>query len=106
MLSNLLGNYTTSVNDLGAVTERDINQILRWNSVVPKAVEKCIHEIIEEKAYLRSDAEAVCAWDGSLTYAELDCLASHLTSHLLDLGVGPETRVGLCFDKSVGPVLM
>lgn len=102
MLNNLLFNSSSQVKNLSTLTKWDRNQILEWNSIVPKTVEKCIHEVIEENVYHQPDAEAVCAWDGSLTYAELDRLASSLMSHLLGFGVGPETYVALCFDKSVG----
>jgi non-ribosomal peptide synthetase component F len=42
----------------------------------------------------------VCAWDGDLTYGELDALSSALAEHLAERGVGPEVFVPLCFEKS------
>ncbi|MCA1600244.1 MAG: AMP-binding protein [Acidobacteria bacterium] len=37
-----------------------------------------------------------------LTYRELDERANHLARHLQQLGVGPDTLVALCFDRSAG----
>lgn len=47
------------------------------------------------------DAPAVCAWDGNLTYRELDAAASALAQHLRQFGVGPDVLVPVCFEKSV-----
>ncbi|THC87382.1 hypothetical protein EYZ11_013173 [Aspergillus tanneri] len=60
-----------------------------------------------ERTRQQPDAPAVCAWDGELTYKELDELSTRLAHHLVGLGVGPETIVPLCFEKSMWmPVAM
>ena len=77
-----------------------MQKVLTWNSNELSKVEKCIDDVIEEQVLLRPNAEAICAWDGSLTYSELSSLSCTLASHLVGLGVGPETFVPVCFDKS------
>lgn len=101
ILGNVLVKPSSIVRELDLLSERDIQQIIEWNAALPEKVEKCIHEVIEDKAFSRPDTEAICAWDGSFTYCDLDRLASRLACHLEKLGVGPETRVPLCFSKSV-----
>ncbi|KAF9891567.1 hypothetical protein FE257_003578 [Aspergillus nanangensis] len=46
-------------------------------------------------------ATAICAWDGELSYGQLDELSTGLAHHLLARGVCPDTVVPLCFEKSM-----
>lgn len=84
-----------------AATPEDLEQIWEWNSTVPVSVERCVHDLIDERAQAQPSAPAVCAWDGKLTYGELKRLATKLASRLGDLGVGPNILVPLCFEKSM-----
>ena len=82
-------------------TQQDLEKIWEWNRIVPATVERCVHEMIEERAQAQPSAPAVCAWDGELTYGELDQLATRLAGRLVELDVGPDVLVPLCFEKSM-----
>lgn len=58
-----------------------------------------------EHARHTPDAQAICSWDGNMTYRELDEASSKLAKYLIDLGVGPETFVLSCFEKSKWPII-
>lgn len=77
-----------------------MQQILSWNSNIPTAISAVAHDLIESRAQEHPEQQAVCAWDGSLSYRELDTLASRLACHLTFQGIGPEILVPLCFEKS------
>lgn len=77
-----------------------MQQILSWNSIIPTAVSAVAHDLIENRVQEHPEQQAVCAWDGNLSYRELDTLASRLAYHLTVQSVGPEILVPLCFEKS------
>ena len=91
----------TKLANVETVSEQDLQEIWSWNARVPEAVEACVHDLIAETTRRQPEAPAVCAWDGELTYGELDRLSTRLAHHLVGLGVGPEVIVPLCFEKSM-----
>nr|WP_163569654.1 AMP-binding protein [Fodinicola feengrottensis] len=61
-----------------------------------------VHEQIAEQALLRPNAPAVVDSQGrTLTFGELAKAATALARRLVSLGVRPETRVGICLERSV-----
>lgn len=93
--------------DVQLVPSQDLEQIWDWNSAVPEPVERCVHDLVSERVQKQPNAPAVCAWDGELTYAELDHLSTRLASQLVSAGIQPEVLVPLCFEKSMwAPVAM
>ncbi len=59
-----------------------------------------IQELFERQAARRPAAPAVSGQGMTLAYGELEARANRLAHHLRSLGVGPETRVGLCVERS------
>lgn len=74
--------------------------VSNWNKNVPPVTDKCVHEVIEQEAITRPFAPAVCGWDASFTYSDLDAIANKLAAYLNHLGVGTEDICCLCFEKS------
>ncbi len=101
ILSFILLQPHAAIEKLDFFSHRHKQQVLKWNSNPLERVERCIHEVIHNQALRRPDSEAVCSWEGSFSYKELNEITSRLADRLVQLGVGPETRVPLCFDKSV-----
>jgi non-ribosomal peptide synthetase component F len=101
VLTKVLSTENAAISKLNLFSENDWQRIQKWNSHGPKLYDRCIHEAIHDQAVSDPKREAVCAWDGTFTFGELDNLASKLACHLRMQGVGPEVRVALLFDKSV-----
>lgn len=64
-----------------------------------------MHYLVEAVARSNAHAEAVCAWDGSLTYSNLNYLSSLAARRLGKLGVGPGVYVPFAFEKSLWTVV-
>jgi amino acid adenylation domain-containing protein len=69
------------------------------------ARESTIDALFAVEARRRPEAVAVVAGVSALSYAELDRRADRLAHRLAALGVGPETPVGLCLDRSLERVV-
>lgn len=65
----------------------------------------CTHEWIAQQVTKTPDAMAVTCGFNSLTYRELDSSSNRLAHRLKKLGVGPDSIVALCLDRSVDLVV-
>ena len=65
----------------------------------------CIHQLFEVQVQKTPDAVAVAFGTQTLTYRQLNRKANQLAHHLQDRGVGPETLVGLCVERSLDMVI-
>jgi non-ribosomal peptide synthetase component F len=92
---------------LDLLSEMERKQIVEeWNATIADyRGEKLIHELFEEKAGRGPDAVALIYEDQSLTYGELNARANRLAHHLRGLGVGPESKVAICLERSLEMVI-
>ncbi|MFD0634336.1 amino acid adenylation domain-containing protein [Catenulispora yoronensis] len=94
------------LSQLPVLTAQEYDRTLRaWNDTeVSTPAVGGVHEQIAARAALSPELTAVVCADASLTYAELDQWADRLAHHLRDLGVGPDSIVGLCLERGVDMV--
>jgi amino acid adenylation domain-containing protein len=69
------------------------------------ATPRLLHELVGARSALAPDAVAVVDGDAELTYAEMSGRARRLAQRLQCEGIGPEHRVGVCMDRSIGLVV-
>ncbi|MEV6948663.1 amino acid adenylation domain-containing protein [Streptomyces sp. NPDC051172] len=66
----------------------------------PPETARSVHGVFEQRVRESPDSIAVTANGDSLTYRRLDRLANRLAHHLGELGIGPESCVGICLEPS------
>ncbi|KAI8256566.1 Apicidin F synthase [Colletotrichum sp. SAR11_239] len=102
ILRNLISaTPSTLLKDLSGLSEAHMSEIDHiTRKKTPVVVDSCIHELIEKQAKQFPNNVVIDAWDGSMTYAELNAVSSALAQQLQELGVGPEKAVPFLFEKS------
>ena len=97
----------TPVCRLGVLSDAERARVLvEWNATEAEyPSDRCVHELFEAQAERTPDAVAVVYEDEQVTYDELNARANRLARHLHGLGVGPDTRVALCVERSVEMVV-
>ncbi|HEV2736925.1 MAG TPA: amino acid adenylation domain-containing protein, partial [Longimicrobiaceae bacterium] len=71
-----------------------------WNATRADYPRACVHELVQEQAARTPDAPALVFEDRTLTYAALEARSNQLARYLVELGVGRETLVGICAERS------
>ncbi|NOK35298.1 non-ribosomal peptide synthase/polyketide synthase, partial [Corallococcus exercitus] len=74
-------------------------------SATPFAPRPSVLSLFEEQATLRPQAPAVACEEQVLTYAQVEARANQLAWHLRSLGVGADSCVALCLERSVDLVV-
>ncbi|HAF13803.1 MAG TPA: non-ribosomal peptide synthetase [Blastocatellia bacterium] len=107
VLEGIVSNPNQRVSALPLLTQPERKQVLvDWNNTETDfAQAQCISQLFERQASLGPSAIAVTFQDQQLTYAELNARANQLARHLRSLGVGPETLVGICIERSLEMVI-
>ncbi|HEU4883511.1 MAG TPA: amino acid adenylation domain-containing protein, partial [Longimicrobium sp.] len=91
----------SDVSLLGADERRRV--VEEWSAasfVDAEADARPVHVAFAAQAMRTPDAVALAFVGGTLTYAELDARANQLANHLRRKGVGPDTNVGVCLERS------
>ena len=91
-----------SIGRLELLSSAERRQLLEdWNATGRSVAPGTLVEHLAGQALARPDAVAAVFEDARLSYGELDARANQLAHHLRALGVGAETVVGLCLERSL-----
>jgi amino acid adenylation domain-containing protein len=102
LLEQMAARPEQRVVDLQLLSEAERVQVLQeWNHTpAPYAQHSCVQELFESQVERTPNAIAVSYQGEQLTYAELNARANQLAGHLRRFGVGPETLVAVCMERS------
>jgi aspartate racemase len=91
-----------SVAELPMLTDRELRELLiERNQTSRDFPKRCLHEHVETIAANRPSDIAVVYEREQLTYGELNARANQLAHYLGKRGVGRNTRVGICLQRSL-----
>jgi amino acid adenylation domain-containing protein len=95
------------ISDVPLLTEAEREQILfEWNRTevdYPKG--RYLPELIEAQVARAPDAVGVALGNRQLTYRALNARANQLARHLRKMGVGPDSLVAICVERSLEMVI-
>jgi amino acid adenylation domain-containing protein len=102
-----VGNADLRVIEMRMLGEEERKQLLyefnRTEREYPR--QASIHEIFRQQAERFADKVAISEGSRQLSYGELNRAANRVASYLVDRGVGAETFVGLCMERSIEMII-
>ncbi|MFF0724258.1 amino acid adenylation domain-containing protein [Streptomyces sp. NPDC004134] len=102
VLARMAADPGARVGDIDALAETERAAVVsEWNATELAVPAGSVLDRFEARARQRPGAFAVRCGAEALTYGELDARASRLARYLMRLGVGRESRVGLCLPRGV-----
>ena len=102
LLEDIIVDPDKNIEKLALLSETEQVTLLRdWNAtdaVYPKA--KCLHQLIEDQGDRTPEKVAVVFGQEQISYKELNERSNQIAHFLCDVGVGPDTFVGICTERS------
>jgi amino acid adenylation domain-containing protein len=107
LLRGLCVHPEAHIQALSLLTEAEFAQLVHdWNQTsVAFPAGRCLHELVSEQAQRTPAAIAIEDGERRLSYQELDQRSNRLAHALRRRGVGPESLVGLCLERSLEQML-
>jgi amino acid adenylation domain-containing protein len=97
------GRRLSGLDVMEAAEKREM--LVAWNDTRRDFMCACAHELFEAQVERTPDGVAATFEGRQLTYRELNRRANQLAHHLRRLGVGPETLVAICVERSLEMVV-
>ncbi|MBT4836723.1 MAG: amino acid adenylation domain-containing protein, partial [Methylococcales bacterium] len=107
LLSAVLENPETSINELPMLTKNECQQLLvDWNQTQQDFdLNISLQDCILNQVNSTPDAIAVSYYDEFISFKQLDEKSAKLASYLVNNGVKPDQLVGLCVERSIEMVV-
>ena len=101
LLEGMLAHPQQRLAELPCLTEAERQQLLYWNPFTSYAQTSSLTALFEAQVERAPDTIALVYDDQQISYGALNARANQLARHLQQLGVGTETLVGLCLERSL-----
>ncbi|MCG7542093.1 amino acid adenylation domain-containing protein, partial [Pseudoalteromonas sp. OF7H-1] len=107
-LSEVGENTEVGISNLAMLSEREVEELVYElnDTAQPYPEMACIHDLFEEQVANAPEQTAVVFEGRTLSYRALNEKANQVAHYLrLEHGVGPDTLVGLCIERSLEMVI-
>ena len=105
LLAAVAADPAIAIDAIEILGESERAQLAAFNDTARAVPAECVHELIAAHAATAPEREAVVDDGGAISFGELDRRANQLAQRLRRSGVGPDTVVGLCTDRSIEMVV-
>ncbi len=95
------------VSDVRMLSEQEEQKLLfDYNDTqTPLELDICVHQVFERCAEETPEKTALVFKEQQLSYDELNKRSNQLAHFLIDQGIGPEVKAGICIERSVEMVV-
>ena len=106
ILEGVVAKPEERISELPLLTQAESELlVVEWNDTRDEVPTETIDELFESQVERTPNVVAVKCGDLQMTYRELNSRANQLAHHLRHLGIGPETRVGICVERSLDMIV-
>ncbi|KAF2853246.1 nonribosomal peptide synthetase-like protein [Plenodomus tracheiphilus IPT5] len=96
----LFSDSELAISNLTSISEQELDEIWDWNTPMQPDIQTCHHEMVSRQAELNPDKVAIDAWDGELTYRQIEDYSNSLAQNLRLLDDAPDQIIPCLFEKS------
>lgn len=103
LLDSILDHPDQQLSKLSLISKSEHERLFcDWNDThAPFPEHECVHTLFRKQASATPDAVAFIDQQGRITYRELDEQSDKVALHLQTLGVGQDTAVAICLERSI-----
>lgn len=102
LLAGVIEDSNRSAAELPMLSENELHELLVERNQTSRDFPRgCLHEHVERVAARTPDQVAVVHGHQQLSYAELNARANQLAHYLRKRGISCNSRVGICFERSL-----
>ncbi|KAG6039456.1 NRPS protein [Claviceps citrina] len=100
VLTIMFADMSAPISTVLKLGDVDNSVLWDWNKHLPSATEVCMQDLISRQARQHPTKQAICSWDGNLSYEKVERYSTLLALHLVGKGLQVGDMVPLCFEKS------
>ena len=102
LLAGAIEHIDRSASELPMLTDRELHEhLVERNNTARDFPSGCLHELVEAIAAKAPEEIAVIHGEQQLTYGEFNARANQVAHYLSKRGVGRNSRVGICLQRSL-----